>query len=210
MTQLYSLDASATDIAERFGARAGDDPWQGGYAAPGQFAPVITAGREFIAGPRPSGGRLQPRLIPRLWGVAPPPSTDDPLRRVAHVRNIDSPFWIGNLRNSEFRCLIPVTRFMLWGSETDYEGRRLQHWLAPEGGTIFALAGVWKDEEVPGFAVLTRDATGLARKLGCRTMPVVMAPTEHAEQTWLHGGWDRARILLEQSEPLQLVELQED
>lgn len=195
LTQLYRLDCSAADIAERFGARMGDDPWAGGYVAPMKFAPVVTAGREYIAGPRPAGRSLQPRITPRLWGVAPPPSADDPMRRITSVRNVDSPFWIGNLRNSEFRCLIPATAFMLWGSGTDYEGRRLKHWFAPPEGGIFALAGVWKDEEVPAFAVLTKNATGLPKRLGCTAMPVVVPSDGAAWQTWLHSSWDSAHRL---------------
>lgn len=196
MTRLYRLDASAADIAMRFGASPGDDPWAGGYVAPMKFAPVITAGRAFIAGPRPAGRPLQPRIVPRLWGVAPPPSADDPLRRITTVRNPDSPFWIGNLRNSEFRCLVPATAIMLWGSGTDYEGRRLKHWFAPEAPPIFALAGVWKDEEVPAFALLTRDATGEARAAGCVSQPVILPDHEGARQDWLHGSWDAARTAI--------------
>ena len=199
MTQLYRLDCSAADIARRFGARQGGDPWEGGYVAPLNFAPVITAGREFIAGPRPLGGRLQPRITPRLWGVLPPPNSDDPTRRISSVRNLDSPFWIGNLRNSEFRCLVPATRFMAWGDGTDYEGRRLKHWFAPEGQKVFAMAGVWKDEEVPAFALLTREATGMARDLGCRTEPVVLQDDERARQDWLHGNWDAAHKSIERA-----------
>lgn len=204
MTQLYRLDASAAEVAERFKARPGDDPWQGDYVAPLKFAPVVTAGREFIAGPRPAGGRLRPRLVPRLWGVSPPPTSDDPMRRVTTLRNPDSPFWIGNLRNSEFRCLIPATAFMLWGSETDYEGRRLRHWLAPSGEAIFAMAGVWKDEEVPAFALLAREPTGLAKELGGRSMPLVLPDDEGARQTWLHGGWDAARRLIDNPQDIAL------
>ena len=81
VTQLYRLDCTSADIAQRFGARGGDDPWAGGYVAPMKFAPIITAGREYIAGPRPAGKSLQPRMTPRLWGVAPPPNAEDPLRR---------------------------------------------------------------------------------------------------------------------------------
>ena len=55
MTILYRLDAAAAEIAAQFGARAGADPWSGGHVAPGGFAPVVTAGREFVAGPRPLG-----------------------------------------------------------------------------------------------------------------------------------------------------------
>ncbi len=197
-------------MARRFGAAPGKDPWAGGYVAPLNFAPVITAGREFIAGSRPAGGRLSPRMTPRLWGVLPPPKSDDPTRRIASVRNLDSPFWIGNLRNSEFRCLVPVTSIMLWGSGTDYEGRRLKHWFAPEGGGIFAMAGVWKDEDVPAFALLTRDAAGAPRDAGCKSMPVIVPDSEAARQTWLHGGWDAARSIAEQSQPTPLVELGSD
>ncbi|WP_108788530.1 SOS response-associated peptidase family protein [Erythrobacter sp. Alg231-14] len=216
MTHLYRLDCSAHQMASRFGARAGDDPWAGGYIAPIKFAPVVTAGRDFIAGPRPSGRALQPRITPRLWGVSPPPKADDPTRRITHVRNPDSPFWIGNLRNSEFRCLIPATSFMLWGSEIDYEGRRLKQWFAPQttlenrvgtGGTappIFALAGVWKDEEVPGFAILTHEAKGAAKDAGCRSMPLILPDDEDAHQTWLHGGWDQARRLVERPTTIAL------
>ncbi|MDY7097964.1 MAG: SOS response-associated peptidase family protein [Pseudomonadota bacterium] len=196
MTRLYRLDAPASDIAGRFGARAGDDPWAGGYIAPEKFAPVITAGREFIAGPRPAGRSLQPRMVPRLWGVLPPPNSDDPTRRITTVRNPESPFWIGNLRNSEFRCLIPATAFMLWGSGTDYEGRRIKHWFGVEGAPLFAFAAVWKDEDIPAFAILTRPPTGPAKAAGASAMPVIIPNDEAAQQIWLHGGWDRAKELL--------------
>lgn len=208
MTQLYRLDCNAEDIARRFGARRGEDPWEGGYVAPLRFAPVVTAGREFIAGPRPSGKRLEPRITPRLWGVLPPPSSNDLTRRIANVRNLDSPFWIGNLRNSEFRCLVPATTFMEWGSGTDYEGRRLRHWFAPEGETIFAMAGVWKDEEVPAFALLGRDSTGDVRAAGCKGMPVILPDDEEARQDWLHGSWETAGKLAESMSP-RLREIEE-
>ena len=123
------------------------------------------------------------------------------------MRNPDSPFWIGNLRNSEFRCLIPATSFMLWGSGTDYEGRRLKHWIAPGRDPLFAMAGVWKDEEVPSFALLTRNAAGLPKQLGCASMPVVLPDSEDARQTWLHGRWDAARSLIEPRQPVELVEI---
>ena len=206
VTQLFRLDCSAAEVARRFGARQGEDPWGGGYVAPLNFAPVITAGREFIAGPRPSGGRLQPRITPRLWGVLPPPNSDDPMRRISTVRNVDSPFWIGNLRNSEFRCLVPATAFMAWGDGTDYEERRLRHWFAPEGQQVFAMAAVWKDEEVPAFALLTRQATGAPRAAGCKVEPVILPDDERARQDWLHGNWNAARAVVERT-PTALTEL---
>lgn len=193
-------------MAARFGARMGDDPWAGGYIAPMKFAPVITAGREFIAGPRPADGRLRPRITPRLWGVLPPPGSDDPTRRITTVRNVQSPFWIGNLKNSEFRCLIPATSIMLWGDGTDYEGRRQKHWFAPQNQNIFAMAGIWKDEDVPAFAILTQDARGAPRDLGARIMPIIIPDHEGARQTWLHAGWDAARRVIESRENTGLVE----
>jgi putative SOS response-associated peptidase YedK len=96
---------------------------------------------------------------------------------------------------------------MLWGSGTDYEGRRLRHWYAPESTRIFALAGLWKDEEVPAFALLSRKAEGAPAAAGCRSMPVVVADDEQAQQDWLHGNWDAARALIEQPCRAALAEL---
>lgn len=191
MTTLYRLDASAAEIAARFGARAGDDPWAGGTIAPGRFAPVVTAGREFVAGPRPDGDPPR-RLIPRLWGVPPPPSAGDPARTVLTVRNADSPFWIGNLRNSEFRCLVPASAIMLWGGTDPTTGKRRQVWLGCADQQIFAMAGVWKDSEVQSFALLTCEANAALRELGVERMPVIIPADPAAARTWLTGDWGRA------------------
>ncbi|WP_338465944.1 SOS response-associated peptidase family protein [Novosphingobium sp. ZN18A2] len=196
MPMLYRLDAPATAIARAFDARAGTDPWTGGPVSPGRFAPVVTAGREFIAGPRPAGKRLETRITPRLWGVPPPPSAGDAGRGVLTVRNTQSPFWIGNLRNSEFRCLVPATAFMEWGAGTDREGKRRQHWFTLADQPLFAFAGVWKDSEVPSFAILTCEANAALRAAGRDAMPVILPADPDAHQTWLHGGWDRAQRLV--------------
>lgn len=195
MTMLYRCDAPAARIAQVFGALAGGDPWAGGYVAPGGFAPVVTAGREFVAGPRRE--RQPRRLIPRLWGVPPPPSAGDIGRAVASVRNPDSPFWIGNLRNSEFRCLVPATAFMEWGRGTDAAGKRRQHWFTCADQPLFAFAGVWKDSEVASFALLTCEPNGVLRAAGRDAMPVILPAAPEAQHLWLHGEWARARALLE-------------
>jgi len=193
---LYRLDAAAAAVGRAFGARVGDDPWAGGHVAPGQFAPVITAGREFIAGPRPAGRTLETRMIPRLWGVPPPPSVPD-ARPVLTVRNLASPFWIGNLRNSEFRCLIPATAFMEWGKPSPKDGKRRQCWFACADQPVFAMAAVWKDSEVPAFALLACEANAALRAEGRDTMPVILPPDAAARDVWLHGGWDRAQALVQ-------------
>lgn len=196
MTVLYRLDAAAAEIAAAFGARMGEDPWAGGAVAPGSFAPVVTAGREFVAGPRPAGRTLETRMVPRLWGVPPPASAGDPRRGVLTVRNPGSPFWIGNLRNSEFRCLVPATAFMVWGKGTDAEGRRKKYWFAPADQPLFAFAGVWKDSEIPSFAILTCEPNALLREAGRDAMPAILRPGREAQQLWLHAGWDRAQGLV--------------
>jgi putative SOS response-associated peptidase YedK len=195
VTAVYRLDRPAAHIAARFGAAAGADPWAGGLVSPGQFAPVITAGREAIAGPRQPG---QPRrMVPRLWGVLPPPSAQDLRPSVTAVRNLESPFWIGNLRNSEFRCLVPATSFMIWGKGLDAAGKRVRHWISCTNQPLFALAGVWKDSEVPGFALLTSEPNALLRDLGAERMPAILPPDPAAWQLWLNGGWDRAAALIQ-------------
>ena len=206
MTVLFRLDTDARTIARQFGAFSGNDPWAGGHVAPGAFAPVITEGREFVAGP--GAARQARRMVPRLWGVPPPPSAGYNARPVLSVANPDSPFWIGNLRNREFRCLVPATSFMVWGAGTNYEGRRLRHWLAPEGEPLFAFAGLWKDSEVPSFALLTRPATDDLRALGCERMPLVLPGHDKARDLWLRGGWDRAGSLLEIDPEAELREIE--
>ncbi len=205
MTMLYRLDAAAPAIARQFGADAGRDPWAGGHVAPGSFAPVITAGREFVAGARTE--RQPRRLIPRLWGVPPPPSAGDAARPgVLSVRNPDSPFWIGNLRNSEFRCLIPATAFMEWGKGTDADGKRRQHWFACANQPLFAFAGGWKDSEVASFALLTCEPNAALRHAGRDAMPVILPPDPGAWQLWLYGEWKRARNLIAPYPSSQMLE----
>ncbi len=194
MTMLYRLDACAAEVAARFAAGAGDDPWERGHVSPGSFAPVITAGREFIAGPRPAGEPVR-RMIPRLWGV-PPPSAGDTGRAVLTVRNFESPFWIGNLRNCEFRCLIPATSFMEWGRTDPATGKRRQCWFGVADQPIFSFAAVWKDSEVPSFALLTCEANAALRAEGRETMAVILPPDRTAHDLWLRGEWGRAQKLV--------------
>lgn len=198
MTMLYRLDAPAGAVARHFAAGAGHDPWQGGHVSPGGFAPVITTGREFVAGPRPPGEPAR-RMIPRLWGVPPPPSATmggDAPRGIASVRNLDSPFWIGHLRNSEFRCLVPATAFMEWGAGRDADGKRRQCWFTLADQPLFAFAAVWKDSEIPSVALITCEANAALRAEGRDTMPVILPPDPQAHHIWLNGGWGRAQALV--------------
>lgn len=195
MTVLYRLDCPSVQVARHFGAAGGADPWAGGPVSPGSFAPVLTMGREFVAGPRQAGQSL--RMVPRQWGVPPPRSAAETGRGVLTVRNPDSPFWIGNLRNSEFRCLVPATAVMAWGRLDPTTGKRRALWLACADQPLFAMAGVWKDSEVPSFALLTCAANALWRDAGHSAMPVILPGDPGAWQTWLRAEWTRAAALLQ-------------
>jgi len=205
VTMLYRLDACAAEIARTFAARAGDDPWAGGHIAPNTFAPVVTTGREFVAGPRPSGEPAR-RIIPRLWGVPPPASAGDTGRAVLTVRNLESPFWVGSLRNSEFRCLVPATSFMERGRNDPQTGKRRQCWFGCSDQALFAFAGVWKDSEIPSFALVTCEANAALRAEGRDTMPVIVPGDLQAQHVWLNGDWARAKELVQPySSSLMLV-----
>ena len=185
VTMLYRLDATADEIARAFGADPGRDPWDGGYATPGKFAPVIVTGRDRVR-----------RLVPRLWGVPPPPAAAlTGGAPIAQVRNLESPFWIGNLRHTEFRCLVPVTRFQMWSQASDPRtGKRIAHWFSLPAAPIFALAGLWRDSEVPSFALLSCDPNRLVGAVNPRTMPVILHPED--QEGWLRADWKSAQKLV--------------
>ncbi len=179
MCQLYRLDKPTRDIARIFAADPGVDPWEGGYVAPGRYAPVIT-------------GHPRARIIPARWGFAPPPNAD-PRRLVTNVRNLESPFWIGTLRHPELRCLIPATRFQEWSGP---RGAKRQHWFAVPSEPVFAFAGIWRDDsEMRGFALLTCDPNPLVGACNPKSMPVILHPEDH--EVWLGASWDRARQVVE-------------
>ena len=184
-SNLYRLDAPAERIAARFHAECGGDPWSGGYVAPGGFAPVVLRGRDRM--------RV---LAPRLWGV-PPPSAGGMGggRPVLHARNLESPFWIGSLRHAERRCLVPATAFQLWSVDgSGPEGKRRSCWLHVPDEPIFAFAGVWKDSEVPAFALLVTEPNRLAASIRPSAMPLIL-PAEHHED-WLAADWKTASALV--------------
>lgn len=188
MCNLYRLDVPANQIADAFGIDAGRDPWAGDYVAPGKYAPVVV---------RADGQKV---LVPRVWGVPPPPNGDRP---VTNVRNLDSPFWIGTLRHTMFRCLIPVTSFQEWGGE---RGRRTQHWFSVPSEPVFAIAGIWRDSEVASFAMLTTDPNPLVEAVHPKAMPVILHSYDH--DAWLRADWKEARQLVA-SYPSQLMSMAE-
>ena len=174
----YRLDASAAEIGAALDADPGKDAWQGGAVVPGGYAPVVV---------RQDRGR---RLVPRQWGVPPPPRG---VQVVTHVRNLESPFWIGTLRHTQFRCLVPATSFC-----ATRDGRST--WLVAPGRPILAFAGIWRDSEVPSFAILTTEGS-----LGQIVSLPLILPSAHWDE-WLSADWKQAqRLVALGHSPLDLV-----
>jgi putative SOS response-associated peptidase YedK len=178
VTSHYRLDFTSHQIAAALSADQGPDPWAGGVLSPGEFAPVITrsqkTGRHFVR--------------PVVWGFPAPGGERLGPRWVANVRNIESPFWVGTLRHIELRCVVPATSFML-------RGKGGQHWFAVDGQPIFAMAGIWRDlTDMPVFAIVTTDPSGLAKEAGASAMPVILEQCRIED--WLRSDWKEAQSLV--------------
>jgi putative SOS response-associated peptidase YedK len=186
VTRSYRLDAPAHAIAAALGADAGGDVWQGGDVAFGTYAPVVIR--------VPDRGRM---MVPRLWGVPPPPGREHPL---ASLRNLESPFWIGTLRHTQFRCLIPVTAYRGATASPDAKG-----WYSVPSAPIFALAGIWRDSEIPSFAIVSTEPNALAEANRAKVMPLILHPQDYG--LWLTGDWKQAQRLVS-SFPSQLMRME--
>ena len=85
---------------------------------------------------------------------------------------------------------------MEWGTGVDRQGKRRRYWFGVSDQPLFAMAGVWKDSEVPSFALLTCEPNAPLRAAGRDAMPVILPASREAWGLWLTGGWDRAQGLL--------------
>jgi putative SOS response-associated peptidase YedK len=162
MPPAYRLNTSADQIDDAMRADRGGDVWQGGQVVPGGYAPVVIDDKEK--------GR---HVVPRQWGVPPPPRGE---YVVPFVRNLESPFWIGTLRHTQFRCLVPMTHF-----------RKGDGWLTNPSQPVIACAGIWRDSEIPSFAILTSGSTS--------ALPVILQPDDF--DIWLYADLKIARRLVE-------------
>lgn len=175
MTRAYRLDAPSGVVAQAFGAQHGPDPWGGGDLRPGEFAPVIVR----------SAKTSQRVIRPMVWGY-PAPNSMTPsgeVQWVTTVRNVASPFWIGNLRHVELRCLVPATAIRQ-AKDDNHEDT-----IAP---SLFAMAGIWRDlTDMPVFAIVSVDVEGS----GKAAVPLVLDGAQ--QQIWLTTDWKEASKLLE-------------
>lgn len=183
------LDLSSAAVASAFAAHAGPDPWEGGVLTPNGFVPVMVRNG--------AGAKL---LRPMHWGYpAPGQSTElvpaGQLRWVHHVRNLESPYWIGNLRHSGMRCLFLMTHIEMPISAGP--ARRMK--CSMRGRLVFAVAGIWRDlTDMPVCAMLVTEASGALRPVeGGKapiSMPAILSPDEGEE--WLRADWQDARKLI--------------
>jgi putative SOS response-associated peptidase YedK len=187
LTSHYRLAAASPQIADAFAADGGPDPWSGGDIFVGTFAPVIArAGR--------SGARL---IRPMHWGYPPPGASTEsigpsPPRWVAQVRNVESPYWIGNLRHVSLRCLIPATAFALRLGKADL-------WYGVTDAALFAIAGIWRDlTDMPVFAMLTTEPNAAMLPVeggkGPSAMPLILHASDY--DRWLNADWKEAQALI--------------
>ncbi len=180
MTRAYRLDAPSQAIADALSAHQGPDPWGGGDLAPGEFAPVVVRSQK-------TGQRV---IRPMVWGYPAPGgiAVDGKVNWVPNVRNLESPFWIGNLRHTELRCLVPATSFML-------RAKGKSHRFELPDAPTFAMAGIWRDlTDMPVFAILVTASTGPPRQAGAFAMPVILDPAQH--DTWLTADWKDSQLLV--------------
>lgn len=117
-----------------------------------------------------------------FWGVPPPPRGDAP---VTTVRNLTSPFWIGTLRHTELRCLVPATAFPLWSGQ---QGRRHQHWATVADRPIFAFAAIIRyADDLPHFALLATEPNPMLARFNAAAMPLILHAGD--EERWLTAEW---------------------
>lgn len=192
------LSRSSSDIADALDVDPGPDPWVGGELTQQGFAPVIVRSGK-------SGRRF---LRPMHWGypaagqsteMAPPGG----LRWVYHVRNFESPFWIGNLRHAGLRCLIPMTAFSYIPARRS--GPSLRCTLP--GRPLFTVAGIWRDlTDMPVFAMLVTEPSSALIPVDGGKAPASMPAIVPAgcEDRWLAADWKEAQKLIAPAPASQL------
>jgi putative SOS response-associated peptidase YedK len=175
----YALHAHPDVVALQFGLAAAPQLKPRFNIAPTQQAPVIRMNREEM------------REIAALrWGLIPSWAKDPAIgARMINARAetvAEKPAFRSAFRRQ--RCLVPADGYYEWKVEA---GHKQPYLLYFESGEPFAMAGLWEHccnpegEVTETFAILTRDATGTARRIHER-MPVILGHDEY--ETWLSGS----------------------
>lgn len=163
MCSRYRVDATARELAGRFGAVPPPGWTPGGELAPGLEAPVL------IAAPERRFSRLRFGLKPGWAGEDAKPAPNARAESLA-----DKPYFRDAYRRR--RCLVPADA---WLESPRHGADKSPRRFARADGALFAFAGLWE----PGsFAVVTVEPNPLVRAVHER-MPALLAPD--AEGAWL-------------------------
>ena len=187
MCNLYSMTKSREAAAAYLRAMRDRSANQPPLPAifPDQLAPVVGNSKEG-----------QREMAMMRWGFPPAGGSKRPL---TNVRNLNSSYWNGWLRNPRFRCAVPATSFVEY---TD-AAPKVAHWFAlSDERPLFCFAGIWRpwrgmrgkeDTTHLLFAILTTEPNELIKPIHAGAMPVVLTGSEI--DVWLDGSTEDALAL---------------
>lgn len=148
---------------------------------PDMLAPVVRKDREGVR-----------EMLNMRWGFPPPTAGKRP---VTNVRNLNSSYWRGWLRDG-FRCLVPATSFVEYTDTSP----KVAHWYALGADRpLFCFAGIWRpwegtrgkeEDKHRLFAILTTDANDLTKHVHAQAMPVML--TGDDLDVWMDGSEEDA------------------
>jgi putative SOS response-associated peptidase YedK len=179
MSNLYRLEATATEIARHFGASDA-----GGLDIPAEVKP----GQPGVVVRKGGDGR---RLLQVLrWGFPRPQKDRDgnPLhmKPVNLCADLTNPMWDQIAPDPRYRCLIPVTAF---AQPAGRRGAMTRTWFSVKAWPLCAFAGFCKNtpEWGPVYAAMTTESSPVVAPLNPR-MALILGP--HDYEHWLGGSID--------------------
>lgn len=194
MCNLYQVRKPAAEIASLFSATTPASFNSAEETVPGWPGMVV---RED------NGSRIVQSMT---WGFPLPQKskrTGLPIKPIPvnNVRDLSKPMWRGIAPKTQWRCLIPVTRF----AEAEGEkGSKTRTWFSLKGHEAFAWAGFWREsaEWGPVYTGLMTDCNDAIRPVHDR-MPVLLMPDEW--DSWLHGSLEEVESFQARCFPADLI-----
>jgi putative SOS response-associated peptidase YedK len=167
----YSLNASADQLAEHFGASAPAE-WQPRLnAAPSQSLPVLRAEGAFAL---------------MTWGYLPSWAKTRLINARAETLSAKPTF---RAAFQSRRCLVPADAFYEWQRLPNGKKQPLRFTL--HNGALFAFGGLWLQEAnaPPAFVIITTAANSLIAPIHER-MALILPPEHYT--AWLDAATPRA------------------
>lgn len=195
MCNLYTLSASASDVASYFKARM-------------PVSSNVSQGDVYPGGPglviREADDQ---RIVQAMtWGFPLPlksKRTGEPIKPkpVNNIADLSSYMWRFIAPRPENRCLIPLTGFCEAEGE---KGAKTRTWFNVSERPIFAWAGMWKDSLEWGavYSGLMTDCNDAIRPVHDR-MPVLLHEEDY--EPWLRGSLDDVLSFQDRCFPNELI-----